>query len=102
MNIWSRLWETRWNRFWLAKKRVSRIKCWFVGHDVQYGSPWPDCENDWCDRCYVDWPEDTTTLPDLLQRGYSWLIECHWAWFDRLDNWLSENHGQKLPHWWVY
>ena len=98
------LWEARmraWDRLWRVRMMVNRIRCWFIGHNEKMGNRM-NHEPDWCDRCFTDWPGETTTLPDLLQRGYSWLVERDWVWFERLDTWLSANHRQKLPHWWAY
>lgn len=88
-----------WNWFWGVWAKASGIKCWFVGHNEILGL---GHEPNYCNRCFIDDPRDTTTLPDLLQRGYGWLVERDWAWFDRLDDWLCENHGKRLPHWWAY
>lgn len=99
-----RLWEVRmraWDRLWAVRMGVNRIKCWFIGHS--YGMAWYRDKGrgpDYCNRCFIDEPQDRTALPDLLCRGYCWLVDRHWSWFDRLDEWLCENY--RLPDWWTY
>ena len=73
-----------------------RMRCWFVGHWEVMGERWSQ-EPDYCSRCYVDWPSETTTLPTYLTRGYCWLVERNWRWFEGLDEWLYNHIPRK---WW--
>ena len=92
-----------WNRWWQIKCRAWRVQCWFIGHNECWGS-WYDREPDYCDRCYMKWPQDAVTLPRLLNRAYGWTVERDWGWFERLDCWLMETERTRrlLPHWWSY
>lgn len=85
---------------WALRLVVKRFWCWCVGHEVRTGDGLAYC--DYCDRCCVTRPQDLTTLSDLLRESYGWLVERNWEWFERLDDWLCENHSQKLPGWWEY
>lgn len=86
---------------WRLKLLVLRTKCWFVGHDERPSDP-INYEEAYCARCYVDWPQEKTTLPDLLNVVYYWLAERNWKWYERLDSWLYENYDHVLPDWWSY
>lgn len=96
---WEWYWGMVYNRLFQAELRVRRIKCWFVGHDVRGGVPY---EPDWCDRCYIEDPDDRRLLPGLLNRTYVWLVERDWAWFERFDDWMFDKHQKRLPSWWKY
>ena len=86
---------------WPLEERWLRFSCWFIGHNERAGNAL-NYEEDYCDRCFVPWPQDLVTLPDLLMRAYGWMVERDWAWFNRLDTWLVERHAQRLPSWWSY
>jgi len=86
---------------WKLELMFQRVGCFFVGHDERAGQVW-DYEDDYCSRCLVSWPQDKITLPRLLTRLYSWMVERKWRWFERLDDWIYENHRDRLPTWWEY
>ena len=77
------------------------IGCFFTGHDERSGEQLI-YENDWCAKCFVEWPQDKITLPRLLMYCFGWLIEREWQWFDRFDDWICANHRNRLPDWWEY
>ena len=90
-----RLWLT--DTVWWTGRR---IKCWFFGHRVVYGD-YRMHETAWCDRCFVEYPQETITLHNYLNRWYVWMVLRDWAWFNRLDDWLFD-HKIPLPSWWEY
>lgn len=82
--------------------RLLRVRCWLVGHEVVHGGRWTN-EPNYCPRCFIDWPSEHTTLPMLLNKGYCWLVERDWRWFDRLDEWFFNHVPRKWwPSWWEY
>lgn len=89
-DIYQKLWEVKHFVF-------KRAGCWFVGHDEKYGSAL-NYEDDWCDRCYISWPQDTVTLPVLLGRVYVWAVGHGWP--EWVDQWLMKH--VRLPGWWEY
>jgi len=50
----------------------------------------------------MDDPQDAKVLTNYLTAIYVWVVEQHWRWFDRLDEWLCENHSKRWPMWWEY
>lgn len=87
---------------------IFKLKCWmhgvicfFVGHDEMAGNRL-NYQPDYCDRCFVEWPQDKLVMPHILSRVYRWFVDRQWSWFDRLDDCLLENHSQRLPSWWEY
>ncbi len=90
-------WTLFWKVFGGPYRGLLHIRCWFTGHDVCHVDAWT-YEPDYCSKCYVDWPQEKITLLTLFNRGYCWMVEQNWAWFDQLDEWLS-NHVSK--RWWL-
>ena len=86
------MWQFIWEITWLFPRKVW---CFIVGHDECFGGYW---EDDYCDRCYVDWPQDKITVPVLLNRAYCWAVEHGWP--EEIDLWLMKHI--KLPNWWEY
>ena len=86
---------------WELKALFLRAWCWLAGHDERMGNAL-NYEDDYCAKCYISWPQDTSTLPDLLNRLYVWIVERDWQWFERLDMWLCTHYGKVLPRWWSY
>ncbi len=82
--------------------KLLRVRCWFTGHEIVYGERWTD-EPNYYPKCFIDRPSETITLPTLLNRGYCWLVEREWKWFNQLDEWLF-NHApiRWWPSWWEY
>ena len=92
-----------WNLIWKLTRYIKLIGCFFVGHDVRYGGgPSYDYEPERCYRCWFSEEEIDIHKPVILTRIYAWLVNREWRWFDALDLWLHDNHGKKLPSWWVY
>ncbi len=89
-----------WNKWWDLKVIFWRIQCWFKGHIEKRFYAWPD--EYYCDRCFINDPDEENTLPMVLNRLYIWAVERHWNWFDKLDEWLCENYSKRLPNWWSY
>ena len=74
-----------------------RIWCFIVGHDERPGNPL-NYEDDYCDRCLIDWPQDRPEIPKLLNRAYVWAVNHGWP--EAFDLWLMQH--VKLPRWWEY
>lgn len=77
---------------WLWPKR---IWCFIIGHKTVYGGPY---EDDFCQQCFIDCPEEKTTMPDILNKCYVWAVEHGWP--EWLDLWLHDH--VRLPRWWEY
>ena len=100
-------WLLRLNdQFWGHMRPIRAIAYFFVGHDVEYAY-WrtePD-EPDWCGRCWYDDDErnleEGWTMPRLLNHAYCWMVDRHWHWFDRFDDWACHNIKWS-PRWWEY
>ena len=90
-----------WDALWKLKFVVRGIGCFFTGHKELSGRQ-TFYDNDWCEKCLVDWPQDKITLPLLLTRYYGWLVEREWRWFYRFDFWIEKRYGDSLPDWWEY
>ena len=86
-----RIWELKW-RIW---KTCRRAICWFVGHNKVSGNPH---EDDYCDKCFIDWPQDRIALPTLLNQAYCWFVDHGWP--EALDLWLLKHFN--MPSWWEY
>lgn len=89
------------NALWKLELMSQRVDCFFVGHSTTFPDQWCN-EDEYCSKCFVTCPQDKVTLPRLLNRLYSWVVERKWRWFERLDGWLCENHKEQLPTWWEY
>lgn len=61
-----------------------------------------DYDPDYCDKCFINWPSEKTTMPVLLNRWYVWMVKRDWRWFEKLDAWLIFKHSNWLPGWWEY
>lgn len=83
------------HNLWLLSVPLREAYCFLRGHKEVYGGP---MEDDWCDRCFVDWPQDKITLPRLLNRAYCWAVEHGWP--ETVDLWLHAHF--KMPDWWEY
>ena len=86
---------------WCVEKKIISIKCFFIGHIEKMGNKY-NYEDDWCDRCFCNCPEDKLTMPRILQKIYARIVSREWNWFDKFDWWLSNNFGKHLPSWWEY
>jgi len=82
---------------WQLKSVWCKFVCWFVGHDVISGDR-TMYEDDWCDRCFMDWPQDKVTLPILLNRVYCWAVDHGWP--ESIDLWFHKHF--RMPRWWEY
>lgn len=93
-----------WSIWWDIKTIFWRVQCWFKGHNEVRTSLSPEeyLQGNYCDRCYIDWPDEHNTLPMILNRSYIWVVEREWTWFEKLDIYLCENHSKRLPNWWSY
>lgn len=91
----------KWDFIFRLKHKLRGVICFFVRHDETTGDRFA-YQPDYCDRCFVEWPQDRLTMPDILNRVYCWVVNRGWQWFDSLDVWLMENHNKKLPSWWEY
>ena len=93
-----------WDRIVRHQRPVRAIACFFLGHDISYGD-WRCGESDWCARCWYNDGErnleEGWTMPRLLNYAYRWMVDCHWRWFDKFDNWAC-SHVKWLPRWWEY
>lgn len=90
-----------WQRLYEMTLLIQRLKCFFVGHNERMGNPL-NYEEDYCNRCFVHYPQDLITMPDMLNKVYIWLVEQDSILFNHLDNWLLEKHRKRLPSWWEY
>ena len=85
---------------WLkADVALKYTQCFFKGHNLRWGERY-NYEPDYCDRCFVEWPQDQATLVDYLSRCYGFMVERDWRWFQRLDDWLWSKF--RMPGWWSY
>ena len=93
-----------WEAGWQLKIRFNRVRCWFTDHGFVGADEIERfySEADYCPKCYIDWPQERNTLSTHLRLIYVWFVLREWAWFDRLDLWLINNHGKRLPSWWEY
>jgi hypothetical protein len=91
---------TFWEWRYQVSHRIQRVCCWFTGHKETWGSQY-DREPDYCERCFLEWPQEASTLPKYLNRWYCWMVEREWHWFEKLDLWLLGRPGW-LPSWWEY
>lgn len=90
-----------WDFVFRLKHKLHGIVCFFVGHDETTGN-YLSYQPDYCDRCFIERPQDEMTMLHILSRVYHWFVDRQWSWFDRLDDWLLENYSQRLPRWWEY
>ena len=90
-----------WDALWKLERVFRGIGCFFTWHNEVPGEQ-ETCEDDWCSKCYVKWPQDKITLPRLLTRCLGWLFEREWRWFYRFDFWIEKRYGNALPDWWEY
>lgn len=86
---------------WKVELFFRRILCWFTEHKEVSGEHW-NYAPDYCNRCFIDWPQDQKTLTSYLNVVYCWFVQRDWKWFERLDWWLCKKYGRFLPHWWEY
>jgi hypothetical protein len=86
------MYQLIWEITWLLPRRTW---CFIVGHKAIYGGLY---EDDFCDRCFIDRPEEKTTMPDILNRCYVWAVEHGWP--ESVDLWLQKHI--RLPGWWEY
>ena len=86
---------------WKLTRVIRGIDCFFTGHDERSGNRL-NYENDWCEKCFVAWPQDKITLPRLLTRVLGWVVDREWRWFYRFDFWIEKKLGPDLPDWWEY
>ena len=89
-------------RWYALNEKWQRVKCWFVGHSEAWGDPMVPGDDDYCPKCFVEWPQDKMELPKYLTRIYVWVVERDWRWFNALDEWLRVKHLRWLPSWWEY
>lgn len=78
---------------------ANRLRCFFIGHDIRMGNTIND-EPDYCARCFMDWPQESITIPVILNRIYCWLV-MHET-LERIDDYIIGKLGNKRPSWWVY
>jgi len=89
------------------KRRLLLVKCFFVGHQPAQEAPY--CNAPYmCARCMFTEEQmnlwDGFTMPNLLNRGYTWLCDRRWEWFDTMDEWLYVRLRGRItpPRWWEY
>lgn len=90
-------------KWYAIKDKWQRVKCWVVGHSIAYGNCRTNPHDpDFCWNCGLEWPEEHITLYNYLNRFYVWMVERNWHWFNKLDDWLLNNHIRWIPSWWEY
>lgn len=68
---------------WRFKCWLKRFICFWKGHDIKWGNRY-NYEPDWCDRCFMDEPNDAVTFPalweDFLDDLPEWLYILWTKW----------------------
>lgn len=102
LNLLSKIAEFILNTINRIDRRLRRLRCWFTGHSISFGEHWIQ-EPDYCPKCFIDWPLEMITLPTLLNKGYCWMVEQDWGWFNYIDERLCRRGFPKWwPAWWEY
>jgi len=57
---------------WRSKCWLKGFICFWKGHSVQTGGL-EIYECDWCDRCFMDEPDDAVTFPALWENFLEWI-----------------------------
>lgn len=94
-----------------TKRKVRRARCWFTGHDIQYGERISvECYHshkitpDYCDYCWHT--GDKVRLEDDNLKGTAtrinvWLVE-HSSLYRRFNDWMFIHHPRRMPDWMEY